>query len=431
MLKLPHNTSVTNNINTHKSAFEEMPYLFGPRIALGYGGLFLIFGILLPYFPVWLQSVGLTAKEIGIILFMPFLIRVLTSGLVTSYADKQNDRSNVISVLFVGSALASILYVFSDNFWWILTVTVIFNFFFNPIMPSIDAVTLAGVRRFNADYGRIRIWGSIVFVIANFSGGLLLASYEPQFLLYSIILTSFFAVAISFLLPRFGRKKNPETSNSTNSLNRANTNVIKNDKSFWKDKHFVLVLMAAGLVQASHAMLYGFGTIYWRDIGFSGSFIGMLWGVGVVAEVILFQFSTKLLKWMSPKQFILIGAIGAIIRWSIFPLIDEHTAWFVLQILHAITFGAVHIGTMHFIMHQVPEERIGSGQGVGFVLGGLATGLLLLASGSFFDAFHGNAFWIMALVGFIAIIILAIANKLTPSDHPHNNGVGGVTDESG
>lgn len=398
-----------NNTVPKNTEYEEMPYLFGPRVALGYGGQFLIFGILLPYFPVWLQSIGLSAKEIGIILFMPFVIRVLTSGKVTSFADKQNDRSNVISVLFIGSALSAVLFAYSDNFWSILIVTLIFNFFFNPIMPSIDAVTLAGVRRFNADYGRIRIWGSVAFVVTNVAGGFLLAKYEPQILLKVIIYSAFFASALSLLMPRFGRRK------QTNVINADKNNVLNDDKSFWKNKYFVLVLMAAGLVQASHAMLYGFGSIYWQDINFSGTFIGILWGVGVVAEIILFQFSTKLLKWISPIQFILIGAVGAIVRWSIFPLIDDQTAWFILQILHAISFGAVHIGTMHFIMRSVPEERIGSGQGVGFVLGGITTGLLLLVSGSLYDAFYAHAFWVMALVSFLAIVILGIANKVKPS----------------
>lgn len=385
--------------------FEKMPYLFGPRVALGYGGQFLIFGILLPYFPIWLQSVGLSAKEIGIILFMPFVIRVLTSGRVTSFADKQNDRSNVISVLFICAAFSSVLFVYSDNFWSILIVTLIFNFFFNPIMPTIDSITLAGVRRFNADYGQIRIWGSIVFILTNIAGGILLASYEPKILLYVIIYSTFFAAIVSLLMPRIGRNKKRQLPES-----------MPNDtKSFWKDRYFVMVLMAAGLVQASHAMLYGFGTIYWHDIGFSGSFIGILWAAGVVAEIILFQFSTKLLKWITPIQFILIGAVGAIIRWSIFPFVDEQSASFTLQIMHGISFGAVHIGTMHFIMRLVPEDRIGSGQGVGFVLGGLTMGLLLLASGSLYDVFYANAFFAMALVGMIAIVILAVASKIKPA----------------
>lgn len=401
--------------------FEKMPYLFGPRVALGYGGQFLVFGILLPYFPIWLQSVGLLAKEIGIILFMPFVIRVLTSASVTSFADKQKDRSNVISVLFICAAFSSVLFAYSENFWSILIVTLLFNFFFNPIMPTIDSVTLAGVRRFNADYGRIRIWGSVIFVITNIAGGILLASYEPQILLYVIIYSTFLAAIISFLMPRIGRNKKRQLSEL----------VPEDTESFWKDRHFVLVLMAAGLVQASHAMLYGFGTIYWHDIGFSGTFIGILWAVGVVAEIILFQFSTKLLKWFSPTQFILIGAIGAIIRWSIFPFVDGQPASFLLQILHGISFGAVHIGTMHFIMRSVPEDRIGSGQGVGFVLGGLTMGLLLLTSGSLYDAFYANAFFAMAFVGVLAIIILALANKNKPKTQPQSNADGGVTYDVG
>lgn len=404
----------SKNKNTE---FEQMPFLFGSRIALGYGAQFLILGILLPYFPVWLESVGLTAKEIGIVLFIPLVIRVLTSGLVSSFADRQNDRSTVITVLFFGTALSAVWFVYMNDFWPILVTTLVFYFFFNPILPIIDAVTLAGVRRFDADYGRIRIWGSVVFIITNIVGGILLAAYEPRMLLYVLIGSTFFAALVSFAMPRIGRNKNRQLTE----------NAISNTKSFWKNKYFVLVLMAAGLVQASHAMLYGFGSIYWRDIGFSGAFIGVLWAIGVVAEIVLFQFSTKLLKTYSPITFILLGAIGAIIRWSLFPFIESQTASLVLQLLHAISFGAVHIGTMHFIMRSVPEEHIGSGQGVGFVLSGLAMGIFLLASGSLYEVFYAHSFIVMAFVAAAALVILAVASKF----QPQSNGDGGVTSELG
>lgn len=413
--------NLSSNITDSNSKFETLPHRFGLRVALGYAGHFLVLGLLLPYFPVWLQSVDLSAKQIGIILFIPFVARVFTSGKVTSFADRQKDRSNVITALFVCSALVVILFAFVSGFYAILMVTLVFYFFFNPIMPMMDVLTLAGVRRFDADYGRIRIWGSVIFVFTNFAGGVLLATYQPQILIYVIIYSTILAALLSFSLPRIGRSKNQPAQG------------IKHNKApnFWKHKHFVLVLFAAGLVQASHAMLYGFGSIYWREIGFSGTFIGILWAIGVVAEIVLFQFSTKILKTFSPVQFIFIGAVGALIRWVLFPYLESQTEMLILQLLHAISFGAVHIGTMHFIMRSVPEEHIGTGQGVGFVLGGLAMGFLLLISGTLYEVLYADSFGVMALVSLLAMLILFVANYIQPKYQPHNNDEGGVTKEEG
>jgi len=171
----------------------------------------------------------------------------------------------------------------------------------------------------------------------------------------------------------------------------------------------MLVLLAAGIIQASHALVYSFGSIYWQSLEYSGLMIGILWGLAVAAEVVLFQFGNWLIKNIGTMALFAIGGIAAVLRWTVFPLDPGLTGFLVLQLLHGLTFGAVHIATMYFIMESVPEERIASAQGVGFVLAGLVMAISVFSSGFIYKNFAVNGFWIMAAMAVLALILLKAA----------------------
>ena len=381
--------------------FETPPPWFGARMALGFCANFLFVGLYLPYFPVWLKAQSLSPVEISAVLSMSLVIRVLASGQVMVFADRYHDRSVLLSKLYVASALSVLLYLWTGSFWPILLVTLLYNFFFNPILPLLDAIALAGVRRYDADYGRIRIWGSLIFVLANLGGGWLLAAGEPKFLLHAIIASMALGAAISFAIPRIGRRQ-PASSDATDPKIR---------RKLLANRPFLLVLAASGLGQASHAFLYGFGSIHWQTLGFSGAMIGVLWAVGVFAEIVLFQYSRAVFRRFSPVAVIAIGCAGGVIRWVLFPYIASEWVFVALQILHGLSFGAVHIGLMHYIMESVPEENLGAAQGIGFVLGGAAMGIAVFFSGPLYAAAGAQGFLVMAVVCLAALVILGLSPK--------------------
>jgi PPP family 3-phenylpropionic acid transporter len=381
-----------------EAEFEPEPKWFGPRISLGFSAFFLYTGLFLPYFPIWLQSRDLTPLQISTVLSMSLVIRVLASGQVMAFADTRNDRATVLSALYLASAIAILFYLPASTFFPILLVTLFYNFFFNPVLPLLDAITLAGVRRFDADYGKIRIWGSIVFILANLGGGVLLAGYDADLILYALVIAMAAGALFSFAIPRIGRvRPYKEAETESRWLMR---------RQFLTDRRFVMVLLATGLAQASHAFVYGFGSIYWQSIGYSGTFIGLLWAIGVVAEVILFQNAKGLFKQVSATQMIVFGCVGGLVRWALFPFVDSEFPFLALQILHGASFGATHIGLMQFILESVPEENIGAAQGAGFVLGGVAMGAAVFASGPLYAAFGPGGFWVMAAMCAAALVLL-------------------------
>jgi PPP family 3-phenylpropionic acid transporter len=134
-------------------------------------------------------------------------------------------------------------------------------------------------------------------------------------------------------------------------------------KSLWRLPAFALVLLACALVQSSHAVYYGFSTLDWTKKGLSDTTIGMLWAIGVIAEVGLFAASAFINRLISPIGLILVGAFGGIVRWTLMAFDPPFYLLPPLQCLHALTFCATHIGAMQFVTHVVPPGRAASAQG--------------------------------------------------------------------
>jgi PPP family 3-phenylpropionic acid transporter len=400
--------------NGDGAARQVAPYAFGARISLVYSAIFFHIGLYLPYFPLWLKAQGLSATQISIILSLPLVVRVLVAGQITAYADRAKDRVDVAITLYAATTLAAAAYLFVDGFWPIFAVTAVYAVFFNPVVPVIDSLTLSGVRRFGVDYGRIRLWGSLVFVVANLGGGLILADRDVETVLRVLVASVFLGAVVSPFLPRIGRPRNATTPTGFG------------DATTWQllaNRRFLLVMLASGMLQASHALIYGFGSIYWESLGFSGTVIGALWAVGVVAEIALFQFSRAVLPRTGALALIVIGGIGAVVRWTLMPLGLPLAGFFALQCLHGLSFGAVHLGTMHFLADTVAEERMGAAQGASFVLGGMAMAIAVFFSGPIYASFGVNGFLVMAVASGVALVLVGAAMRA----QPHNSRSGGDT----
>jgi len=178
-----------------------------------------------------------------------------------------------------------------------------------------------------------------------------------------------------------------------------------------RSRAFLLFLIAAGLTQASHAAFYTFGTLHWRVFGLSTAWSGMLWAVSIVAEVALFAYSAAVVRRIGPVELIVLGAGAAVLRWLIMGLDPALFVLLPLQILHALTFGATHIGAVHFIGRCVPEAQAGTAQALyASITGGIATGGVTLMLGPVYAAYAGRVYWAMALVAAAALLAgLALA----------------------
>jgi PPP family 3-phenylpropionic acid transporter len=167
---------------------------------------------------------------------------------------------------------------------------------------------------------------------------------------------------------------------------------------------FLVFLAAASFDQASHAFYYGYGGLHWRAMGYSGALIGILWPLGVFAEIALLSQSLRVLRVVGPTRLLLYGALGCAIRWTI--LAFDPPLWLVViaQFLHGATFALAHLGAMYFILRAVPSRLAATAQSLYFVCSaGLLMGVATYASGNIYAVYGGRAYLLMAAMGVVAM----------------------------
>ncbi len=371
------------------------------RYAAFYGGVFLAIGFLMPFWPVWLKSRGLGPGEIGVMLAIGAWIRVLTDPLVAGFVDRSGRGKSALVLFSALSALGFAAFIPAQGFWQIAAVTLVVSIFFRALVPLGESQTMAAVQREGLDYGRIRLWGSVTFIAGALGGGHLLTSRHPDMLVYLVV----GAVAITFLttltLPaQVGQSPRASPGGLVDLM---------------RQRRFLLFLAAVALNAASHAVLFGFSALHWKAAGMSEILIGLLWSLAVVAEIVLFAFSGRAVKRVGPTGLLLIGALCGVVRWIILAQTTALPGLVVAQLLHAATFGAAHLGSMHFISHNAPAGLKATVQAVYASCNGLAMGLTMLAAGAMYGAWQGNAFYVMAALS-VAAVMAALALRRSAPD---------------
>lgn len=368
---------------------------FALRAAVFYAASYILLGVHLPFFPVWLQSTGFDAGQVGAILAATALLRIVSVPVATRAADRGFGVRRTIIVFAVATALGFIALGLVSGPVLIVALTVFAAFAHTPSAALQDAYTLRGLRTRGGAYGPIRLWGSIFFVLANFGAGLAFDLIETRHLIWLIAGAAVATACIATQLAPLPAVPVPVESSVP-------------VRPFWREPRFLAVVTAASLIQSSHAVYYGFSTITWKAAGFDGVAIGALWALGVIAEIGLFALSGRLPPAIGPIQLIVLGGIGGAIRWV--GLAFDPTGWSLplLQSLHALSFGASHLGAVAFIAHTAPEGRGATALGYFAVLGGITFSACMLLAGLMYEKIGVAAYGAMAAIAFTGAMIAVV-----------------------
>lgn len=368
------------------------------KIAVFVGAIFLSLGIYLPFFPLWLEGKGFSTTQIAILLTVPLAVKVIFTPFVTALAGKMPKRRHAAVAYCLISLVSFLALGLMEGFWPILMLLALFGIFWHALIPLGDSFALSEVRLHGANYGTIRLWGSITFILANMSAGYLLIplGIDGTFSLISLMLA--ISVVSALLLPHYGIPvdERPDMAPTLSGTLFA----------FFKNPTFMAVAASAALLQASHALIYGFGTIDWQLRGYTTGEIGLFWAIGVVAEILLFTQAHRLFSRTSPALLLVVGAIAAILRWCLLGWVEGFWLILAVQALHGLSFGATHLGTQSFIASKVGEESTPAAQGAIVFVSGVVMAALTAFSGVLYGQFGSHAFYAMALVSAFGLVPL-------------------------
>ncbi len=362
------------------------------RLSLLYAAFFAVIGVQQPFWPVWLQSSGLSAGDIGLILSLSIGIKMLSAPAAAHVADRTGERKRLMVLLALIAAFAFAQFAFARSLWPILLISLVYFAASPPIMSLAESVTVQAARLGRADYGRVRLWGSFSFIACAALAGEVLTMAPVDAVYWMILGLQVLVLVTCLCMP--GLSDEPSRSPRLPVVEVA------------ADRRFMGFLAACGLIQASHGVYYGFGAIAWKAAGYSEAIIGLLWAEAVVAEIILFAFGSHLLRLLSALPLVAVAGAAAAIRWIGFGLTEALPALIVLQLLHAFSFGAAHLAAINHIAGSIAPSLSATAQSLySGLVWGLFLGGGLLAAGYLFETIGNGAYFVMSVPALAGVLI--------------------------
>jgi PPP family 3-phenylpropionic acid transporter len=362
---------------------------FAPRLAALFAGIFVVVGIQLPFFPLWLKAKGLDPEMIGVVLAVPLIVRVFAIPVAARAADRRDAlRATIIVASWLGAA-GYVLVGLAEGAIAILIAYTLATLALTPVMPLADTYALKGLSARGRAYGPVRLWGSAAFILGSFVAGFATDMIPARHLIWLIVATCLInALAAQALEPL------SIASPPANEPPSPRQHLLL-------DPAFIAVLAGASLIQASHAVYYSFSALQWSGAGLDGTTIAALWGLGVIAEIVLFAFSGRLPPFFQPLTLMMIGAAGGALRWTVMALDPPALALPWLQLLHALSFGATYLGALTFVARHAPAGQGATAQGYLAIVQGLTTAGATGLSGWLYGAFGSRAYAAMALAAVV------------------------------
>lgn len=364
------------------------------RLGAWYFWYFAFIGAFQPYFSLYLQSLGFAAGRIALLMSLGQFMRLLAPLLWSWLAEAGGRRVRIV----VGSSVAAFLCflsVFASQDFVVLVVGMgLMHFFLSASLPLVEALTLGHLGKRPEGYGRIRLWGSVGFIMAVAGVGALLDAAPMAALLWvsAALLGGTVLCAVTLAEAPMG------AGHGHGRLRDA----LRSRR--------VVFLFAAGLfMTAAHGPLYVFYSIHMVALGYGKTAVGLLWTLGVVAEILVFLAMPRLAGRVSLRALLLACFALAVGRFLMIGWLAAMPWLAVLaQLLHGATFGAHHAATMSALNHWFAPGQQARGQAlygsVAYGAGGLGGALLageLWQRGGAALAFSAAA--LLAAVGWVLV----------------------------
>ena len=362
-------------------------------LALSFLGYYCAYGVFLPFFPAWLKSQQYGEEMIGLVIGSAYIFRFAGGLFFSSLIKKANHIIISLRLLALASAIImAAMSLVAHNFWLLFIAIGLYASVNSAGMPIGDSLASTWQRQIGLDYGKVRLIGSAAFILGVVVFGGMIGWVGEQNIVWILTALLSFYTIIQLLKPTIPPKDEiPEDG-------------AQNDVGFialLKNPITLRVMIAVGLIQGSHAAYYVYSTIYWTSIGISVSQTSLLWGIGVLAEIVLFFFSRRLFQNISISVLLYISTLACIGRWAVMGYIEDFWLIFLLQLMHSLTYAVCHYAIVRYITTQ-PQSHIAKLQGL---YNGLSNGVLI----AIFTAIAGMIYPTSPAMTFVFMSIIAAA----------------------
>ncbi len=359
------------------------------KIRLFYAAYFAAMGLILPFFPLYLDDIGFDVAVIGLMTGLIALAKVIAPPLIGHMLDGRS-AATTHRFIIIASALAALtafLLGLSEHVVIFAIIVLLFGIFWATVLPLTDGLSISVSETNAADYGRLRVWGSIGFVITTLAGGAwMVGDYIQSFpIVLGLLMLILVFASIGF------RMFKPEAQETLEPAKFSTT--------------FYALLAIAFIMQVSHGAYYGFFSLYLADAGYSGTQIGIYWVIGVIAEIILMWRWSKQLQRAAPTLVFTLCLLLASLRWAGIGITTDPVLLTLLQLLHAASFAAFHVTAIAWVKRLSPDSRHAAAQGLFSAAGfGLGSTIGIMGCGLIASAFgYTTAFYICAGIALLGI----------------------------
>lgn len=361
---------------------------------------FAVLGGFMPYWGLYLQSLQFSAQEIGELTAIVMVTRLIAPNFWGYIADRTGQRLRLVRL---GAGMMMVFcagIMISESFFAVAFFLLCYGFFQNAILPQFEAITLVHLGEQRERYGRIRLWGSIGFIMAGAGLGWVFTHHDIALLPAVLVVLAAATWLVSCSLPDTPISRQQAMASRFSQVLR--------------DKTVITLFTAHTLLLLSHAPYYTFYSIYLEAYDYSKTSIGLLWSLGVLAEVIAFWFMHRILPTTGEWRLLQISLLLSALRWLMLAVGIEHVAVVLLaQLLHAASFGTFHASIMALIYKFFGHEHQGKGQAVYSMLWGFGIAFGAWLCGLFWST--ERAFGIYLIAALLCLLAWVITLPKQPS----------------
>lgn len=363
---------------------------------------FLVTGTFLPFWMVYLTSVkNLSVLEASSIFSMLYFARVISGIFLSPYLIKKYNLNITMKLSVASGLILAVSYGFTNEKILLGIITFLFGLIYFMISPLVEGLASLFLREENIDYGKARTYGSLGYtVVGIFIGGVL--GYVGNGALYYILIFLVALYLVFMFLPQPKLVKNLNLDNNSDSDK-------KESLYGWvlKDRNAILLIVTIFLYQLSHTAYNNYNAIYLESMNISAKWLsGVILNVSVIAEIIFFIFSKRLVDKIKPKNLLVFAGVCAVIRWAALATFHNIYVFTVMQTFHAITFAVAHIAFILMLNRDYNNKEIIDMQNlytaICFQLS-MAIGLYIM--GALWDISTSYVFYASAIIAAIGTVV--------------------------